>query len=81
MIDRKTFIGCSEYQNGCKFSINKTVAEKKLTDKNIKDLLEKGRTTKIKGFKNRNKESFEAALVIKDGNIAFIFDKKVTKVK
>jgi DNA topoisomerase-3 len=81
MIDRKTFIGCSEYQNGCKFSINKTVAEKKLTDKNIKDLLEKGRTTKIKGFKNRKKESFEAALVIKDGNIAFTFDKKVTKVK
>ena len=76
MIDKKAFIGCSEYTNGCKFSISKTVAEKKLTDKNIKDLLEKGRTAKLKGFKNKKKEPFEAALVIKDGKVAFSFEKR-----
>ncbi|MEM1503695.1 topoisomerase C-terminal repeat-containing protein [Domibacillus sp. 8LH] len=52
MVDRKTLIGCSEYSNGCTFSIGKTIASKKLTEKNIKDLLEKGITPVIKGFKS-----------------------------
>lgn len=75
MVDRKTFVGCSEYKNGCKFLINKTVAGKKLTDKNIKDLLEKGRTGQIKGFKGKTKP-FDAALVIENGKVAFSFNKK-----
>jgi len=74
MVDRKTFIGCSEYKNGCKFSINRSIAGKKLTEKNIKDLLEKGRTTKIKGFKSKSGKTFEAALVIKEGKVFFEFE-------
>lgn len=52
MVDLKTLIRYSEYSNGCTFSIEKTIASKKLTDKNIKDLLEKGITPVIKGFKS-----------------------------
>lgn len=73
LVDKKTFISCSEYKNGCKFSISKTIAKKKLTDKNIKDLLANGKTAKIKGFKSKADKPFDAALVIKDGKIEFAF--------
>ncbi|MEK5231946.1 topoisomerase C-terminal repeat-containing protein [Lysinibacillus sp. FSL K6-0232] len=70
MIDRKTFIGCSEYKNGCKFSINKTVAFKKLTEKNI---LKQGVTAVINGFKSKAGKSFDARLKILDGKVTFDF--------
>ncbi|MCM3789978.1 topoisomerase C-terminal repeat-containing protein [Domibacillus indicus] len=77
MVDRKTLIGCSEYSNGCTFSIGKTIASKKLTDKNIKGLLEKGITPVIKGFKSsKTKKSFEAKLKIEDKKIGFAFSNK-----
>jgi DNA topoisomerase III len=77
MVDRKTLIGCSEFSNGCTFSIGKTIASKKLTDKNIKDLLEKGITPVIKGFKSsKTKKSFEAKLKIEDKKIGFAFSSK-----
>ncbi len=75
MIDRKTFLGCSEYKNGCKFSINKTILGKKLTDKNITDLLEKGITSNIKGFVGKS-NNFDAKLAIKDNKVTFEFSKK-----
>ena len=74
MIDHKTFISCSEYKNGCKFSISRTIASKKLTDKNIKDLLEKGVTSTMKGFKSSKGKSFDAKLKVVDGKVSFIFD-------
>ena len=73
MMDRKTFYGCTEYSNGCKFSISKTIAKKKLTQKNLKDLLEKSVTTKIKGFTSKAGKSFDAALVIEKGKVSFKF--------
>ncbi len=42
--------GCSEYKNGCDFKIPFSFLSKKLTDKQLHDLLNKGKTTKIKGF-------------------------------
>lgn len=72
--DKKTFVGCSEYKNGCKFSINKTIAGKKLTDKNIKDLIEKGKTSKIKGFTSSKGTKFEAALKLDGTEHKVIFD-------
>lgn len=78
MIDKKSFVGCSEYQNGCKFSINKVVAGKKLTDKNIKDLLEKGKTTEIKGFTSSKGSKFNAILKVdaSASKVVFEFGKK-----
>ncbi|MEY2373349.1 type IA DNA topoisomerase [Lysinibacillus capsici] len=75
MIDRKTFLGCSEYKNGCKFSINKIIATKKLTEKNINDLLEKGITSVIKGFKSKTDKSFEAKLKVTGDKVTFEFSK------
>lgn len=76
MADKKTFYRCSEYQNGCSFVIFKTVSEKKLTEKNIKDLLEKKATPTIKGFKSKNGKLFEAKLVVSlpDKKVKFQFN-------
>ncbi|WP_342472411.1 DNA topoisomerase III [Metasolibacillus sp. FSL H7-0170] len=73
MMDRKTFLGCSEYRNGCKFSINKEIAKKKLTEKQLTDLITKGSTGIIKGFTSKVGKKFDAKLVISEGKISFKF--------
>ena len=64
---------CSGYKDGCQFSIWKIIAEKKLTKTNIMQLLEKGITTEIKGFKSKSGKQFNAKLQIADGKIQFLF--------
>lgn len=46
----------------CGFSISNTVAGKKLTEKNMKDLCLKNKTTKIKGFTSKAGKKFDASL-------------------
>lgn len=66
--------GCSNYKNGCKFSIWKNIAGKTITKTIAKELIEKGRTNKIDGFKSKAGKSFSASLVIQaDGKIGFEF--------
>lgn len=72
MIERELFWGCSGYKEGCKFSISKEIAKKKLTAANIKDLCKKGTTAEIKGFKGKDKE-FNAKLKIENGKVGFEF--------
>lgn len=74
LTDRKTFIGCNEYKNGCKFSIAKKIASKSLTAKNIKDIIEKGKTAKIKGFTSKAGKKFDAVLIVKNDKITFDFN-------
>lgn len=64
---------CSGFKDGCKFSIWKSIAGKKLTKTNIKQLLEKGITTEIKGFKSKSGKQFNAKLQINNGKIEFLF--------
>lgn len=71
--DRGDFYGCTAYKDGCKISFNKELLGKKLTPTQIKQLCEKGKTGKIKGFTSKNQKKFEAALSLKDGKIEFIF--------
>ncbi len=73
MIDRQKFYGCSNYKNGCTFSISKIISGKKLTQKNIKDLLEKRKTSKIKGFKSKAGKVFEAILTVNNDKVSFKF--------
>lgn len=55
-------VGCTGYKEGCKFSINGTVAGKKLTETQIKSLIANGETKLIKGFKNKAGKVFDAKL-------------------
>ena len=69
--------GCTEFKNGCKYTIWKEVAHKKLTPKNVEDLLQKGKTSLIKGFKSKTGSDFEAHLVLdKELKIGFEFNNK-----
>ncbi|WP_419800717.1 DNA topoisomerase 3 [Mucilaginibacter sp.] len=64
--------GCSEYRSGCKFVIWRTMAEKKLTDNQIKLLITKGKTGMLKGFKSKEGNPFDAALEFAEGRVKFI---------
>jgi DNA topoisomerase III len=66
---RKTMkgAGCSRYKEGCKFSIWGQINGKKLTDDHIRQLVTKGRTGPIKGFKKKDgSASYNARLVLTD---------------
>lgn len=68
---------CSSYKEGCKFTIWKTFAGKKLSITNIKDLLTQGATKEIKGFKSKTGRPFNANLVLdNEGKIMFNFCNK-----
>lgn len=50
MLKGKTAFGCSEYKGGCTFKVMFEQYGKTLTDKQIQMLIQKGKSTKIKGF-------------------------------
>ncbi|RXY99706.1 type IA DNA topoisomerase [Fictibacillus sp. S7] len=72
-IKRNDFYGCSGYKEGCKFTISGRIAKKKLSPAQVKRLLEKGETTKLKGFKSKQGKPFAAALALnkETGKIEF----------
>lgn len=80
IIDRGQFVSCTEYKNGCNFSINKTIAKKKLTDPQIKKLIDKGKTSVMKGFVSAKGNPFEAALLINsEYKVIFVLNDKKSK--
>lgn len=62
--DKGKFFGCSEYKNGCKQTFSKKFLEKTISKAQLKKLLTKGKTDKIKGFKG--KKVFDAVIVLAD---------------
>lgn len=71
MFDSDKVCKCSD----CDIVIFKTMAEKKLTSTIIKQLLTKGQTSKMKGFKSKAGKDFEAAIKLNDkGRTEFVFD-------
>lgn len=73
IIESNKFFYCSGFKEGCKFSVWKTIAGKKISKTNIKQLLENGVTTEIKGFKAKSGKQFNAKLQIINGEIKFLF--------
>lgn len=51
LIKGKAAYGCSDYKNGCNFILPFSFMDKKLTEKQVIQLLQKGKTSPIKGFK------------------------------
>lgn len=66
IVEGKKAYGCDQFKQGCDFKLWKTIAGKQLTEKNIKDLLDKGLTAKIKGFKSSKGKIFEAKIKLND---------------
>ncbi len=67
------FYGCSRFRDGCACRIFMVVAKKTLTEVQVRDLVRKGRTGVIKGFKSKVDKAFDAALVLRDGKVEFEF--------
>lgn len=64
-------------QEDCKLTIWKTIAGKNLTEIQLQQLIEKGKTGLIKGFKSKAGKSFDAILILKeDGSIGMEFATK-----
>lgn len=66
--------GCSNYKNGCRFSVGAYICNRAISKKNMAMLLESGRTSTIKGFVSKNGKSFDAALKLEDGKAVFDFN-------
>ena len=57
------------------------MAGKKITENTVRQIAEKGKSTLVKGFKNKAGKDFNAFLVLKDDwQIGFEFEQKLHKV-
>ncbi len=86
LIETTKAYGCSRYREGCKFVIWKVMAGKKLSENQVKTLLEQGHTSRLKGFTSKAGKKFEASLVLDaESKVTFDFgnrtEKRVTKSK
>ena len=61
----KTAIGCKEFKE-CGFKVPFQVFGKKLSEKQIQDLIIKGKTSKLKGFTEHPEKIEEGFLVFND---------------
>ena len=61
----------------CDFHIFRTIAGKKLTNSELTDLILKGQTRELSGFKGKDGKSFKAKLKRDDkGSVCFVFNQK-----
>ena len=66
----------------CNFTLFRNKGGKVLTDKQIVELVTKGRTSLVKGFKNREGNSFDAALVLHpDFTVGYSFPERKPQEK
>ncbi|OAT83487.1 type IA DNA topoisomerase [Desulfotomaculum copahuensis] len=80
VIEGKKGYGCAGWKEGCKFVVWKEIAGKKITVNQAKELLQKGKTAVLKGFKSRAGKEFDAALVLGEGGkVEFEFEKRGEK--
>ncbi|MGE0562312.1 MAG: DNA topoisomerase 3 [Flavobacteriales bacterium] len=75
LLKGKNAYGCSHYANGCKFVLPFSFMGKKLTEKQVLQLLQKGKTSTIKGFKTDTGKT--------DGSVGFNehFELQLTETK
>lgn len=64
---------CENWKS-CGFSVWKMICGKRITVAIIKEILERGYTNKMKGFKSKTGKSFEASLVLENDKVRFNFD-------
>ena len=75
VVENAKAYGCSRYRDGCNLTIWKTVARKKLTEKQAQLLMANGRTEKMQGFISKAGKKFEARLKFDDEfKVVFEFD-------
>lgn len=79
LLEGKTGFGCSQWKQGCDFILPFKFMEKKISEKQLYRLLQKGETVQLKGFK-KDGESFNGKLVFTDhGQIEFEAKEELVK--
>ncbi len=73
LIEHKSFYGCTNYQKGCKFTVSKVIAQKRISPNQVKDIATKGETALLKGFKSKKGNPFNAKLRLENGKVTFEF--------
>lgn len=79
MLKGRNAYGCSKFKDGCKFIIPFEIHEKKLTEKQIERLIQKRKTTVIKGFTLQG-EKIDGILQITD-SYEIELEQRETEVK
>ncbi len=64
VIESPKAYGCDRYREGCRFTIWKTIAKKKITQNQATELINKKRTRLIKGFISKAGKKFNARLIL-----------------
>jgi len=68
--------GCLGYKEGCVFKISGVICKRVISKNNASLLLEKGFTSKIKGFISKNGKTFDSILKLEDNKVIFDFNQK-----
>ena len=69
IVERSKGFGCNRYSEGCKFIVWKNQFGGKITAKTVKELLQKGITSKKLKLKSKAGKQYEAALKLEDGRV------------
>lgn len=69
----KNRFACAGGAGGCAFVIWRSMAGKTISKATARTLLAKGASSRLKGFKSRSGNSFDARLVIRNGKVEFEF--------
>jgi DNA topoisomerase-3 len=73
VIEQERAYGCTGRRGGCKFTIWKTIAGRRISSRTAQALLKQGRSPSLKGFASRSGKSFEARLKLDGGEVRFEF--------
>ncbi len=65
--------GCSNWREGCKFIIWKTIAKKEISLDLAQELLKNGETASIEGFTSKAGKPFSAKLKLINSEVKFAF--------
>jgi len=68
--------GCSRWRDGCRFTIWREVAGKRLTNAQVKALLAGKTTGPIRGFKSKAGKDFAARLKLDGERVVFVFEER-----
>ena len=66
MIKGQSAFGCNRFKEGCRTIVPFVFMDKKLTDKQIEDIILKGKTNLLKGFKNSAGEEISGRVYLDD---------------
>ena len=74
VVETDKAFGCDNWQNGCKFTVWKTMAGKEMNKETVLKLIQDGKTETFNDFKSKTGKPFSAAVVIKkDQTVGFAF--------